>query len=85
MKTVQPWIALGAGVLGFALAAWAALAPGNVAAAFAEQAALRLGRSVHVAGGATLELSPRLAIRLSDVTIAGAPGSDTPFLTAGAL
>jgi len=85
MKNFRPWIGLCIGVLGFAIAAWGALAPGNLAALFAGEAALRLGRPVHVAGGATLELSPRLAIRLADVTIAGAPGSDTPFLTASAL
>ncbi len=76
---------IAAAVLVIAALIWLLLSPGWAIAAVQQRAALGLGRDLEVSGGAHLEFSPQLAIRLDGVTLANPADTDNPLLTAKAL
>ena len=72
-------------VIVLALAAWLALSPGWAVQLLQEQVRNQLGRKFEARGGVSLELSPRLAIRLDRASLGGPAGQDGSFITARAV
>ncbi|MCB1379211.1 MAG: AsmA family protein [Alphaproteobacteria bacterium] len=64
------------------LAGWLVLAPGWAIRLAQDQVAQQLGRTLEVKGGAGLEFTPRLAIRLDNVSLSNPAGQDGSFIVA---
>ena len=85
MRSLHVWAGVPILALVIGLGGWVVLTP-NWAIAVVEAQALRnLGRALTVDGGAHLEIVPELALRLDQVSLAGPPGADDPFISAAAL
>ena len=65
-----------------AVVAWFTFSASWAIDALQAEARIRLGRGLSVTGGAHLELSPGLALRLDGVSLANADGLDGAFITA---
>lgn len=67
------------------LAGWMVFRPGWAITALATHVEQQLGRKLEVKGGAALEFSPRLAIRLDGVSLANPDGMEGSFIAARSL
>lgn len=85
MRRMFAWGAATVAAAMVLIVVWAVLAPGWAVRLLGERAALDLGRELTVKGGAHVEFSPHLAIRLDGVSLANPADPDSPFLTAESL
>ncbi len=76
------WAGIAAASLAVVIGLSLILSPGWAVALVQEQVSRGLGRELKVGGGAHLEFSPALAIRLERVSVAGASAMDDAFITA---
>lgn len=76
---------LAAAALAAIIGLWLVLSPGWAVALLQDKVSRGLGRDLTVAGGAHVEFSPALALRLDRVSLAGASVMDDPFITAASL
>ena len=84
MRTVE--IGAGLAAVGLAAAAVAlAMSPDFAVAQLQAYVAERSGRDLTVSGGAHLELTPSLAIRLDDIALSNPEGMEGDFVSAGSL
>ncbi len=82
MKKRLVWIALAVAVGLFAAGAWAFIQPGFAVAELQDYVARKTGRTLLVNGGARIEFSPQLSVRLEDVFLSNANGMDGNFARA---
>ena len=67
------------------LAGWVIVSPGWAVGFLSQQVAQQLGRKLDVKGGAALEFTPRLAIRLDHASLSNPSDMDGSFITARAV
>ncbi len=79
------WTGLAAAAFVAVTAFWLFLSTGWAVALVQEKATRSLGRELKAEGGAHVEFSPALALRLDRVSLAGASATDDAFLTASSL
>lgn len=76
---------LAAVVLVTAASLWLLLSPGWAVALVQDRVSRSVGRELKVEGGAHVEFSPSLALRLDRISLAGASAMDDAFITAASL
>lgn len=84
MQRLHVWMAAAAGLVAMVLLAWLALAPGWAVGAVQRAMADELGREFG-AKSASLEFTPRLAVRFDGISLSNPADPDTPFLIAASL
>lgn len=85
MRRWHVWAAAASVALVLFLAGWLVLAPGWAVAVAGDAVAAQLGRRLEVAGGAHLQVSPSLAVRLDGVKLAGAADDADALVTAASM
>jgi uncharacterized protein involved in outer membrane biogenesis len=79
------WIGLGTALVLVFVAAWLLLSLGWVVQSLHKEVRGRLHRELSVRGGAHIEFTPGLAIRLDDVAISNPEGMEGSFVSAPSL
>lgn len=85
MRRLHVWAAAAVAALVVLLAGWLVLAPGWAVTVLRDKVQAELGRQLEVAGGAHLEVSPRLAIRFDGVKLANPAEPGESFVSAASL
>ena len=79
------WVGLAAAAFMAVIGVWLFLSTGWAVALLQEKVGRSLGRELKVAGGAHVEFSPKLALRLDGVSLPGASAMNDAFITARTL
>lgn len=85
MRRMHVWAGAAIVLIAVLLAGWLIISPGWAVTLLQEQAQQRLGRVLTVRGGASIEFSPALAIRIDDASLDNPAGGDGAIMTARAI